>query len=92
MPSRIPLVYIDGTVQELPSTDTVSGAVQPVSSPSPTLATLLPGELRIDSLTGQLVIRIGDLVYRFDSANIISFVGKLDFSLARNSHWIGVMA
>ena len=89
MATRKPVVYDQGLLTELPSDYALAGTIVPNSTPSPTLATMLPGELAIDSTTWELVIRIGDLVWRFQAGGVSSFVGKLDFSQARNSHWIG---
>ena len=91
MASRRPIVYVSGFLRELPLTDGVAGTVQPNATPSPTLTTMQPGELAIDSDTGELVIRLGNLIWRFQAGAINSYAGQLDFSKSRNSHWIGTM-
>lgn len=89
MATRHPIVYVSGLLTELPPGDGVAGAVQPNAFPSPTLTTLLPGEIVVDSDTGNLVVRIGNLLWHFQANSISSYSGQLDFSKARNSHWIG---
>ena len=91
MASRRPIVYVSGYLMELPINDGVTGAVQPNVSINPSIATMQQNEIAIDSATGNLVVRIGDLVWRFQAASASSYAGKLDFSVARNSHWVGVI-
>ena len=91
MAARKPLVLIDGLVTELPAEDGVSGEVLPNIAPAPGVEDLQQGSLSIDSDRVGILLRIGDLVYRFSPDGLGSYIGKLDFSVARNSHWIGVM-
>ena len=91
MATRHPIVYVSGFLTELPPGDGVAGAVQPNAFSSPTLYTLLPGEIAMDGNTGNLVMRIGNLLWKFEASSISSYSGQLDFSKARNSHWIGSM-
>ena len=91
MAARKPIVLIGGVLWELPSSDGVSGAIQPNVVASPTLTSLQPGEITIDSATNTLVVRIDNMVWRFAPTEAFSYVGQLNFSQVRNSHWIGVM-
>ena len=92
MATRKPLIYLSGYLTELPADDNVAyGPTVPNQTPSPTLATMQPGELAIDPDTGSLVIRIGDLIWHFEASGISSYAGKLNFSITRNSHWIGAL-
>ena len=91
MAARKPVTLIGGTLKELTATDGLSCAILPNSIANITLATMQPQEFAVDSATAELVVRIGDLVWRFAPTSASSYAGKLDFSMARNSHWIGVM-
>ena len=88
MASRKPIVLIGGMLWELPGTDGISGAIQPNVAADPNVTTMQPGEITIDSATNTLVVRIGNLVWRFTPDSASSYVGQLNFSQPRNSHWI----
>ena len=91
MASRKPIVLIGGLLWELPPNDGVSGAVQLNTTAGQTLDTLQQNQIAVDSATNELVVRIGDLIWRFQAGSISSYAGQLKFSIARNSHWIGAM-
>jgi hypothetical protein len=76
---------------ELPIDDGVTGAVQPNATTNPTIYTMQQNEIAIDSVTGELVVCLGNLVYRFQPNAISSYTGQTDFSKACNSHWIGTL-
>ena len=92
MAARKPLVYVGGFVFELPAEDSVSGAVQPNITATPTVNTLQQGEIAVDSSTNSLVVKIGNLVWRFAATEASSYNGAMSFNDQRNSHWIGVLA
>ena len=92
MAARRPIFYFQGTCRELSADDGIAGAVLP-NIGAQNVTSTQPGEIAVDDTTNpvSLVIRIGDLIWRFPASSITSYAGKLDFSQARNSHWIGVM-
>lgn len=81
-----PIVYLQGVLAELPTGDV--SAIVLEQQASPTLATVGDGHFVVDTDSGDLVLRIGDFLYRYARKDQIqSFFGQLDFSNQRNSHW-----
>ena len=89
MASRIPIVYIDGLLAEMPAADGLAGAVQLDATANQDLETMQPNQISIDSATGELVVRVGNLIWRFQPGGITSYDGQLNYSVSRNSHWLG---
>lgn len=61
----------------------------PILVDTANLETVEDGRIAVTS-NGELVVRIGETIYRFVSAGVGSYIGKCDFSDVKNSHWIGV--
>lgn len=91
MAVRRPLVLsFSGRLEELPPGDGVGFHLRALANPA--LADVEDGELAADAASGHLVLRLGNLLHRFAPMGAQSYPGQADFSAARNSHWLGVMA
>jgi hypothetical protein len=85
-----PLVIFEGRPSELPSGSVTQVSIRGFNSP--TLIDVVENELVIDLDSSDLVIRLGDRLFRYNrSDTIISYPSKLDFTLPKSSAYFGFL-
>lgn len=85
-----PIIHLSGVLTEL-STNVESEVILQQFA-SPMVVDLLDGMLAVDTNTQDLVLRIGNFLYRFNrQQQMQSYVGGMNFNSVTFSHWIPIL-
>jgi hypothetical protein len=88
MPAYRPIIYLAGTLSELPTGEVTTITIRGVASPA--IGDVYENEIVIDTDNEDMILRLGNKLFRYGrKEQVSSYPGKLSLNIARNSHWIG---